>query len=306
MREQTFTQQVIDQAHHYGWATFHLRDRDSIHIVRGRGFPDLVMYRKDPESGRSELTVAELKRGYDSGLREEQLEWLSALSDHVPSFEWRPGNWGEIEKVLRDGPEAGDAAFPRRRVQAIGQIPLNFGLTIKGLAETIEDKDYDKGSFVSLRRLNPNNPGGAAFWRLMSREGMPREPDVKKWGLIINGMALMAHGAGRAHSAGIPVGRALYEGDGKRAPSAWYSENRLSTLLGARGPMLHRLAERLFRMLASAGCSFNWREMAWFILNEGVNEREAEKSRIGIARAYYRAEPRNSPSQNTEETRSEE
>ena len=308
MWEPTFTQQVIDEAHHYGWTTFHLRDRDSIHIVRGKGFPDLVMHRPVPGTGRSEMIVSELKRGYDVGLREEQVEWMSAFGHYVYAREWRPSDWPEIEKVLRDGPDASDiapATPPRRRVRSGSQIPMNFGLTVKGLWETIEDKDYDKGAAASLRRLNPNNPGGAAFWRLMSREGMPREPDVKKWGLIINGMALMAHGAGRAHS-GIPVGKALYQGDGKRAPNAWYSESRLSTLLDARGPILHRLAERLFRMLASAGCSFNWREMTWFILNEGTNEREAEKSRIKIAREYYRAERPNSPAQNNEETGSEE
>ena len=306
--ERTFTQQVIDEAEYHGWATFHLRDRDSIHIVRGKGFPDLVMHRPVPGTDRSEMIVSELKRGYDIELRKDQVKWLSAFGHYVYAREWRPSDWPEIERVLRDGPSSSDiarAASPRRRVRSGSQIPMDFGLTIKGLWETIEDKDYDKGAAASLRRLNPNDPGGAAFWRLMSRKNMPSEPDVKKWGLIINGMALMAHGAGRAHS-GIPVGRALYQGDGKRASSGWYSENRLSTLLGARGPMLHRLAERLFRMLASAGCSFNWREMAWFILNEGVNEREAEKSRIGIAREYYQAERRNSSDQNNEETGSEE
>jgi hypothetical protein len=43
-------------------------------------------------------------------------------------------------------------------------------------------------------------------------------------------------------------------------------------------------------MLSSEGCAFNWREMAWFILNDGHNEDEAGKSRIEIARAYYRAQ----------------
>ena len=49
-------------------------------------------------------------------------------------------------------------------------------------------------------------------------------------------------------------------------------------------------------MLANEGSAFNWREMAWFILNEGYNEEEADKSRIEIARAYYRAERRSAQS----------
>ena len=55
---------------------------------------------------------------------------------------------------------------------------------------------------------------------------------------------------------------------------------------------MHRLLGRLFRMLANERCTCNWREMAWFILNEGYNEEEADKARIGIARAYYQAERR--------------
>ena len=39
LRESTFADQVIDAAHHHGWQSFHLRDRDSIHIVRGIGIP---------------------------------------------------------------------------------------------------------------------------------------------------------------------------------------------------------------------------------------------------------------------------
>lgn len=93
-REKSFTQQVIDEAQHYGWRSFHLRDRDSIHIVRGRGFPDLVMYRKNAETGRTDLIAAELKRDADSSPTDEQREWMDALRQHiwVPSEVWRPEN----------------------------------------------------------------------------------------------------------------------------------------------------------------------------------------------------------------------
>ena len=293
-REKSFTQQVINEAQDKGWQTFHLRDRDSIHIVRGRGFPDLVMYRKNAETGRTELIAAELKRDADSIPTDEQREWMDALGQHVwvPPDVWRPEDWAEIERVLRDGPAnaaPNRTAAPRvESKRSHGQIPANFGGTITGIVETIEDKDEDKGDAASLRRMNPDNPDSVAFWRLMVRAGMPGAPDVRKWGLIVNGMAIMAHGAGLAHKPKIPVGRALYRGSGKRVPV--YSEHRLSALLAARGTVLHRLLERLFRMLASEGCGFDWREMAWFILNEGENEDRADRARIEIARAYYRAE----------------
>ena len=285
---------MIEAAHHHGWQPYHLRDRDSIHIVRGRGFPDLVMYRTDTETGRTELLAAELKRGYDSELRPEQSEWLEALGFHIPAYEWRPENWNEIERILELGPENSGEVKKEpsrtRRQLSDSQIPRNFGNSITNLVETIEGKEFGPGNRAKLRRMDPNNPNTAIFWQLTSWDGMPRNPDIGKWGLILHGMALMAHGAGLAHRPQIFVGQALHQGSGKRTP--FYSEARLTTLLSARGPALYRLLARLFRMLANEGCAFNWREMAWFILNSGDNEARAEESRIGIARAYYQTERR--------------
>lgn len=294
VRESVFTEQVIDEAHHHGWQSFHLRDRTSIHIVRGRGFPDLVMYRKDPDTGQTELIAAELKRGYDSELRDEQTEWLEALKQHIPAYEWRPENWDEIESILKDGPREGDATSSSRvRRQSAGQIPANFCNVITNLSETIEAEEFGAGNRARLRRMDYHSPDSPVFWELMVRDGMPREPEVAKWGLITHGIALMAHGSGIAHRSRMPVGRTLYlGGESQAGERGFYSEDRLATLLAARGPALHSLLARLFRLLANEGCAFNWREMAWFILNEGYNDEEADKSRIKIARAYYRTAPR--------------
>ena len=56
--------------------------------------------------------------------------------------------------------------------------------------------------------------------------------------------------------------------------------------------MLRILLARMFRMMASADVSLNWREMASFILNDGYDEDAAEQSRRRIARSYYDAERR--------------
>ena len=289
--ERTFNEDVIEVAQRHRWQTFHLRDRDSIHIVRGRGFPDLVMYRKDPETGNTELVAAELKRSYDVEPRDEQREWLSALDQHFPAFTWYPEDWDEIERVLIDGPENA-SLVSRHSAGTLGesQVPRNFGTVITGIAETIESKEFELGDRSKLRRMDYTRPDTAAFWRLMARNGIPKNPDLSKWGLIAHGIALMAHGAGLAHSTSPRhrVGQVLYEGGGNRVPL--YSEDRLATLLSAEGSTLQRLLARLFRMLASEGCSFNWREMAWFILNEGCDDERANEARHKIARAYYRAE----------------
>ena len=259
------------------------------------------MYRTDNDTSQTELLAAELKRGYDSELRPEQSEWLEALGFHIPAYEWRPENWDEIETVLKDGPPKATVAgaIPPRRERRLSnnQVPRDFGNTIKNIVEAIEAKEFGTGNRARLRRMDPNNPDTAVFWQLMAWDGMPRNPDIRKWGLILHGMALMAHGAGLAHRPNIFVGQALHQGNGKRTP--FYSEERLATLLAARGPALYRLLARLFRMLANDGCSFNWREMAWFILNEEYDERQAEESRNGIARAYYQAERRASQQSST-------
>ena len=277
-------------AAHYGWRAFHLRDRDSIHIVRGRGFPDLVMWRKNYDTGQIDMLAAELKRDLESELRPEQEEWIEALGQHIPAYTWRPENWDEIEGILRDGtaryasPDGRTIALPRTS----SPIPYNFADVITNTIEAIEAKEMPTGDKATLRRMDPSEPNSAIFWKLMSQRGISRNADVRKWGLIMHGIAVMSHTAGLAHSPRIQIGRALYEGDGNRQP--FYSEARLSTLLSARGDALHRILARLFRMLARERCAFNWRDMAWFILNEGYNEERADEARIEIARAYYRAE----------------
>ena len=81
----------------------------------------------------------------------------------------------------------------------------------------------------------------------------------------------------------------------KRLQTGSYSETRFNRLLTARGPMLRILLARMFRMMGAAGVSFNWREMASFVLNEGYDDKAAEQSRRRIARDYYQAERRNNP-----------
>ncbi len=296
-REQHFTQEVIDKAQHYGWQPFHLRDRESAAIVRGRGFPDLVMFRGD------QLIIAELKRDEASQLSADQVGWMDAFRQHVPAYEWRPRDWDEIESVLKHGAEIrndGMTPPPARKFLSSSQMPKNFHTAIQGLAEAIEDKDFNRGDRSKLRRIDPDNPDTAAFWRLLVRAGMPENPDISKWGLIIHGMALMSHGAGLAHNHRISVGRVLYQGGGKRVP--FYSERRLSTLLAARGPTLRRLLARLFRMLSTEGCAFNWFEMAEFILYEGYDEGRADQARVEIARDYYIAERRSSLTAQTDQS----
>ncbi len=162
--------------------------------------------------------------------------------------------------------------------------------------------DYDRGGFAGLRRMNPDEPDTAAFWRLMAGEDLLGNPEIeRKWGLILHGMALMTRSSGgdditsrSAHNGSIPVGRALFLGGESQRSTGFYSETRLNRLLIAREGMLRVLLARMFRMLAAASVSFNWRDMATFILSEGYDDNQAEQGRRRIARAYYQAERRGS------------
>ena len=89
-----------------------------------------------------------------------------------------------------------------------------------------------------------------------------------------------------AHDGYNPVGRALFLGNDAQRDQGFYSETRFNRLLTARGPMLRILLARMFRMMGAAGVSFNWREMASFVLNEGYDDKAAEQSRRRIARDY--------------------
>jgi len=149
--------------------------------------------------------------------------------------------------------------------------------------------------------MDPDAPDAAVFWRLLAKEDLLTHGSAteRKWALILHGIALMTPTNARdgdvrsAHSGYMPVGRALFLGREAQRDSGFYSETRLNRLLTAREEMLRTLLARMFRMLAAAGVSFDWREMARFILNDGHDEAAMEEARQRVARAYYQAERRN-------------
>ncbi len=188
-----------------------------------------------------------------------------------------------------------------RGTRAWGDIAVSFASTVSGLAES------RRGELAGLRRMNPDEPDEAAFWRLMAGEGLLGSPAVEvKWGLVLHGIALMtpterSASSRSAHNGQTPVGRALFLGGDTRRDSGFYSETRLNRLLTARGPMLRTLLTRMFRMLASANVIFNWREMANFILADEYDEEAAERARRSIARDYYQAERRSAQTSNEQD-----
>ena len=169
-----------------------------------------------------------------------------------------------------------------------------------GFAQQMSGANFRRGDLAQLRRMNPDTPDAPAYWRLLASRKLLGDPEwERKWALILHGIALMTRApvgaqVGRvAHDNQTPVGRALFQGgESGRRESGYFSESRLSRLLTARGPALHALLGRMFRMMAAANQPFNWFEMARLILCEGHDKEGAEQARHRIAREYYRAEQR--------------
>ena len=170
-----------------------------------------------------------------------------------------------------------------------------WGSIAVSVANRLARPDFPRGDLAGLRRMSPEAADVPAFWRIAARYDLLGSEEIeRKWRLIIHGIALMTPTTrgGNAHDPRRRVGAALYAGPEPRRATAFYSETRLNRLLTARGKMTQTLLSRMFRMLASAGVSFDWREMAHLVLNEGYNESKTEQARRRIARSYYREERR--------------
>ena len=172
---------------------------------------------------------------------------------------------------------------------------LDWNTVSVSLANQLARADFPRGDLAALRRMAPTAIYAAPFWRLAAQHDLLRGAVLeRKWALIIHGIALMTPTVGRrtAHDPLRPVGSALYLGAEETRTSGFYSHSRLNRLLTARGMILQTLLIRMFRMIASAGVSFDWREMTRFIRYEDYDGKLAEESRHRVARAYYREEHR--------------
>ena len=273
---------------------YELMQKDSSRIPGG--FPDLVLRRIDDE-GNLSMFVAELKT--ETGTYERgQKEFLEDFAKFMPAFLWRPSDWEYIKEVLQYGPPetTGEIIEPSKDAQFVSKtvyIPSKreLDVTVLRLVEDICNPQRP-GDSAELRRMNPEQPKTAAFYRLMGEAGLLDNPILEdKWALITHGIALMTP---TAHDSRTSVGEALFEGGDPGRPNAFYSGLRLNKLLRASSSNRTTLLQQLFRMMGAANAPFDWREMAAFILSEGIDEGAAEASRRRIARSYYGTEYRNS------------
>ena len=241
----------------------------------------------------AELKYAEVPRDAAESRRLElQKQFLRDFANYgIPVFLFYHWDWEYICKVLIDGPPdaTGDIIEPSLVTLQSNRLPEPFwgdNCAVSRFLQEISDYHHaNRGALAELRRMNPDKPDAAAFWRLMARTDRLGCPDTEaKWGLILHGMALMVPNVDSTTS----VGKALFDGGDNQRKEAYYSDFRFKRLLNARGGMLRSLLSEMFRMMSSSNQAFDWYEMASFILNDDGESQEA--ARFRMARDYYDTE----------------
>lgn len=141
------------------------------------------------------------------------------------------------------------------------------------------------GDLAALRRLRPEDPGGAALWRLVANrlepaqalpEGGPARLELeRRWAVILRALAELA----LLHSPRRPLGTAL--------AAAGVAEGRLLRLLRAQGGALFDAVRTTAHQLATAAEPVDLTLLAHLVLSAGRADEEEVRRRI--ARDYFRS-----------------
>jgi CRISPR system Cascade subunit CasB len=136
------------------------------------------------------------------------------------------------------------------------------------------------GPLAELRRMDPSDPSGGAFWGVLFDLVEPahnlelppgRDEQERRWAVILRAMATLEH------RAGAPLGDALAE--------SGFSELRFVRLLRSRGPELADAVRQMVAFLASKGAHVDHADTARLVLFQ--DEPRDEEVRRDLARRYY-------------------
>ena len=143
------------------------------------------------------------------------------------------------------------------------------------IAGVLASSDFPTGERARLRRQDPTQTPGLAFYRFALRH-LPAdwEHQPRAWMTLVAGLALMGD---TAHRPDRPAGQALAE--------TGYAEARLERLLAAEDETLHTLLLRAARFLAAKNAACNWVDFARLLLTRDPERQDA--ARLAIARTYY-------------------
>ena len=160
---------------------------------------------------------------------------------------------------------------------------------------------HNTGGMAELRRLNPEDPDSAAFWRLMNRYRLGATPEHEiKWATILQGIAIMTPNDNTekrvrsAHAHWISLGESLFNAGDRERTAPICRDARVYQLLNARGPAFRRHLIAILRHLAQHEVRMDCRELARLVLDEGKDHdrRTDRQNRQNVSRNYFRAEAR--------------
>lgn len=138
-----------------------------------------------------------------------------------------------------------------------------------------------RGDLADLRRMDPERPDASAFFRMLVRHRPNAGPDfARRCARLVRLLALRPE--------------ALQRGSlGEAMAAHGISEARVQKLLAARGEALATQIALISRRLAQER-ALPYRELGRLLLAEDDGE-AADRERLGIARAYFRALDRAAP-----------
>ena len=154
--------------------------------------------------------------------------------------------------------------------------------------------DLSTGDRAELRRVAPDTPFTPILWKLLLDYGVEDPPPWwlpsadereeewgRRWATLVMGMAHCAglHERENRYDRGEDFGATLYE-------TGW-AEDRLVRLLETPPDRLHEPLRRLAQYLSSKGQAADWTAGARLLFD---TDEDAEKTRLAIARGFYRAE----------------
>jgi CRISPR type I-E-associated protein CasB/Cse2 len=145
--------------------------------------------------------------------------------------------------------------------------------------------DADSGTLAELRRLRPDEPGGAAFWRIVVRHLEPELPvgderieALRRWAVILRAFAQLEH------RPGYRLGTALAESD--------VSEARVTRLLRVHNEAMWDAIGAITHQLASAGIPVDITGIVLLVLSD--NAPHEQSVRQGIANDFYQTKEKES------------
>ena len=160
---------------------------------------------------------------------------------------------------------------------------------------------YDTGGLAELRRLNPEDPDGATFWRLMNRYQLGRTPENEvRWATILQGIAIMTPNSNTeqnvkyVHLPWMTLGEAMFNAGDRERTEPVCSEGRMYQMLDAREASFRRHLIAILRQMAQQGVRMDCRELARLVLDDGKNRdrRTDRQNRQNVSRSYFRTEAR--------------